>query len=254
MHPSIHFVVVRGLDRMATLPYLLWRLPPSTRLLDAIPGGITPPPIPLPYFESPVQRVRDWRHQDKAERSAGLKTPSVLVSSFICQVCGVHVGKGHVEIELYFWPVIGQRVCLVDRIRFLEFAGLLVCGGCARRRNLSESLLLVPGEIWQRHTILSRQYIEPRYQQLYHFYLTFAQKREQRGPVPHLPSPPPPPLPPLSPSQMSHVQSHQVGVREEQREEKPGEKSPALPVFKQPTLPYHLFTVLLPSRKTQMGA
>lgn len=107
------------------------------------------PPPPPPLHGSHRRRnspntISEWRSETRAAKSAGQLPTGILTSFFHCHICSICIGRGYVETELYLWPVEGVRLCLVDKYCELDrFTVLHLCGSCARRRQLPETLLAV---------------------------------------------------------------------------------------------------------------
>jgi len=102
-----------------------------------------------------VSTVSEWRRETRAAESAGQVRRQVDVPFFKCQVCGIMIGEGYVETELYLWPVCNQQVCLEeDYFQISSPLVLNVCGGCARRRQLPETLLAIRPEYWRTRYLL----------------------------------------------------------------------------------------------------
>lgn len=123
----------------------------------------TPPAFPL-VFPSPVQSVSAWRKQAKAEKGAGMPSTQsrVLIKSFTCNLCWIGIGRNHHEQELYLLPLVNQDIWVGDDVQPTHFdhALLYCCGGCARRRQLPESHLVVPASAWQEAFVLSTRDIQ----------------------------------------------------------------------------------------------
>jgi|SRR5579884_236024 len=146
----------------AAVSRLSWLYPPASPPPEREPGRIT--------FLSPgdraghVESVRGWRQQQRAERDAGIVSSmsQVLIPFFRCTLCGICIGPGYYEQELYVYPVApGATICLRDDAMhtFTDGVWLLVCGGCARhrRRGIPEFFRVVDASCWTTNRLIARE-------------------------------------------------------------------------------------------------
>lgn len=113
-----------------------------------------PPVQQQEVYASPVQSVSAWRKQAKAEASAGLEqSGQVLVSLYGCDICGIQIGPGFYEQELFLYPLRNTTITRDKPVHYSS-AILYTCGGCARRRHLPEWLRVVQPAHWETTTLL----------------------------------------------------------------------------------------------------
>lgn len=124
-------------------------MPTSTTTVSPEKGSHTLPCISLsPAFESPVQTVHGWREEKRASQDSGQESYRALVSFFGCHICGIGIGPGHHEQELYVLPVWSAHLCLLDERKRVEHECLTICGGCANRQGLTDEHLAAPAHVW----------------------------------------------------------------------------------------------------------
>lgn len=118
---------------------------------------------PLRY-DSPVQSPKAWHRDRVAEHSASLEPVPATIPVKIdsCSLCGIGIGPGHVETELYLYPVRDQWICDEnDNYVFITNEWLVCCGGCARhsRRDLPDALCLIDYREWTAPLAQAQGYV-----------------------------------------------------------------------------------------------
>ena len=125
-------------------------IPSSSRSFHSSPSVVLPT---HKGWESPaLQSTKDWRAEKKAEHSAYQETRA-LVDFFSCDICGIGMGPGHYEQEVYLYPVYECIMCILDDEDYSEthifLDCLTVCGTCAGRKRLADLHLVVSSCQWQ---------------------------------------------------------------------------------------------------------
>lgn len=116
-------------------------------------------PTSTEMFESPIQSSGEWHDQKEAERDAGL-TPIPEVSFTQCEICGIDIGIGYYEQEMYLYPVVNKKIRVSnDAILLYNHDWLEVCGSCAYRKQLPQKWghalrMLHPG-LWETTILLN---------------------------------------------------------------------------------------------------
>jgi hypothetical protein len=128
----------------------------------------------FPSYASPVQTPSAWNKQKEAERSAGLEVDDAqMILIAHCELCDIGIGPGHLEQELYLYPVYDHAIlCIIHGREYLikkeaiqQKGGhwFICCGGCARsrKRQLAPELCLFTAQHWTTNILMRRGEEDP---------------------------------------------------------------------------------------------
>lgn len=110
-----------------------------------------------------VETTAGWREITRGDRSARLQEARIVQSKYYCQLCGIYIGPGYYEQEMYLWFVPpGRNVYNARRnccIRHKEWMWIRLCGGCAcyKDRRLPPWMKVLTPECWTTTLLLDEE-------------------------------------------------------------------------------------------------